>query len=60
MNGKRWGWTALAVLSFAASARAQQPAAGGGGAKPPDAQETAKLGTVSNPVSGTLKSFLPR
>ena len=60
MNRKRWGWTALAVLSAAATAWAQQPAAGGGGAKPADAQEMAKLGTVSNPVSGTLKSFLPR
>jgi hypothetical protein len=38
--------------------RAQQPPAAA--KAPSDAQEMAKLGTVVSPVSGALKSFLPR
>jgi uncharacterized damage-inducible protein DinB len=59
---KRWEWILLAALLAAGSARAQQSAAFGPGAqaKPADAQETSKLGTVSNPVSGAVKNQLPR
>jgi len=58
---KRCEWIMFAALLAAGSAWAQQSAAPGGAqAKPADAQETAKLGTVSNPVSGAVKNQLPR
>jgi len=62
MTWRRCGWIALAGLLIAGRTGAQQaaPAAGGAQAKPADAQEMAKLGTVSNPVSGALKTFAPR
>lgn len=60
MSWKRCGWMALATLLAAGSARPQQPASGGGSAKATGTQEMAKLETVSNPVSGALKGFLPR
>ena len=62
MTWRRCGWIALAGLLIAGRTGAQQaaPAAGGAQAKPADAQEMAKLGTVSNPVSGALKDILPR
>jgi hypothetical protein len=53
----------LAGILITARAGGQQaaPAAGAPPAKAPaDAQEMAKLGTVANPVSGALKSSLPR
>ena len=59
---KRCAWIASAALLAAGSAWAQQSAAPGGGAqaKPADTQDAAKLGTVSNPVSGAVKGQLPR
>jgi len=62
MTWKRWGWIALAGLLIAGTSWAQQatPAAGTAQSKTADAQEMAKLGTVSNPVSGALKDILPR
>jgi len=62
MTRKRWGWIALAGLLIAGSTWARQatPAAGTAQSKPADAQEMAKVGTVSNPVSGALKDILPR
>ncbi len=56
MTWKRSGWMVLAALLMAGTTWAQQAAQ----TKPADAQEMAKLGTVSNPVSGALKSFVPR
>jgi len=59
----RWASAMVAVILAAASTFAQQaaPAAGATQAKAPtDAQEMAKLGTVQSPVSGMIKSQLPR
>ena len=58
----RHGWFLVAVVVLAAmNGRAQQTAASGAAqAKPADAQEMAKLGTVVNPVSGALRSLQPR
>jgi hypothetical protein len=65
MAGKRYAW--LAVMMLAVSVCAQQadaqaaPVTSAPQAKAPgDAQEMAKLGTVSNPVSGAVKAQLPR
>src|SRR5215472_15671431 len=62
MTLKQCGWIVAALILAAGSARAQQaaPAAAPAQAKPADAQEMAKLGTVINPVSGALKSMVPR
>jgi hypothetical protein len=61
------GWIAIGVFLAVASTLAQQangqaaPAASPAQAKSPtDAQEMAKLGTVVNPVSGMIKTQLPR
>ncbi len=56
MTWNRCGWMVLAALLMDGTTWAQQAAP----TKPADAQEMAKLGTVSNPVSGALKSFVPR
>lgn len=65
MAGKRYAW--MAVMMLAVSVCAQQadaqaaPVTSAPQAKAPgDAQEMAKLGTVSNPVSGAVKAQLPR
>lgn len=63
MKRKRWGGLIVAMALATGSAWAQQAAPAGGGAAakaPSDAQETAKLGTVANPLSGALKSSLTR
>jgi len=59
---KQCGWIAVAMILAAGSTRAQQaaPSTAAAQAKPADAQEMAKLGTVSDPVSGALKSLVPR
>jgi len=69
MKMKRSAWTVIvmALLPAAGSALAQQangqaaPMSSPAQAKAPaDAQEMAKLGTVPNPVSGAVKTQLPR
>lgn len=62
MKINRSGWIALAVLVAAQHANGQTaPAANAAQAKAPaDAQEMAKLGPVTNPVSGAVKNQLPR
>ena len=52
----------MAGVLTVGNARGQQaaPAASAPQAAPADAQEMAKLGTIPNPVSGALKSVLPR
>ena len=52
----------MAGMLTAGSTWGQQaaPAASAPQAAPADAQEMAKLGTIPNPVSGALKSILPR
>jgi DinB family protein len=63
MARKRCGWMVVAGMLAAGSAFGQQakPAANAPQAKAPtDAQEMAKLGTVSNPVSAAVKAQLPR
>ena len=50
----RVGLLVVALLVTAWGATAQQAAA------PADAQKMAEMGTVVNPVSGALKSVLPR
>src|SRR5216684_5960239 len=53
----------LAALPVAGNAWARQAAPAGSAAQakaPADAQEMAKLGPVTNPVSGAVKAQLPR
>ena len=67
MNKNKWGLTVFAVTLAAilasGSVLAQQPAPAANAAQakgPADAQEMAKLGPVVNPVSGAVKTQLPR
>jgi len=64
MTSKRCDWIALAVIFAAASALAQQATAQTAPAAqakaPADAQEMQKLGRIESPVSGAIKTQLPR
>ena len=61
----RCAWIALALTLAASSvlagqANAQAASGGMAQAKPADAQEMPKLGTITDPVSGAVKNQLPR
>lgn len=65
MAGKRYAWLAVMMLTVSvcahqANAQAAPVTSGLQAKAPADAQEMAKLGTVSNPVSGAVKAQLPR